>query len=80
MAEHLKDHPNELTRGLPEMIEVLPPGASKAVGLGVLLKEMCISPEEVGTLASTILNTKSTEDEGAVVTFSNLRVVIHMLS
>lgn len=47
LHEHLKDHPNELTRGIPEMIEVLPPGASKAVGLDALLKDLGVSPEEV---------------------------------
>lgn len=44
---HLVDHPMELTRGVPEMIEVLPPGTSKAVGLEALLKDLGISPEEV---------------------------------
>lgn len=37
----------ELTRGVPEMIEVLPPGTSKAVGLEALLKDLGVSPEEV---------------------------------
>ena len=37
----------ELTRGVPEMIEVLPPGISKAVGLEALLSDLGVSPEEV---------------------------------
>ncbi|CAM9792785.1 unnamed protein product, partial [Ectocarpus sp. 8 AP-2014] len=47
LKEHLKDHPAELTRGVPEMIEVLPHGASKAVGLEALLETLGVSPEEV---------------------------------
>ncbi|CBN74432.1 haloacid dehalogenase-like hydrolase [Ectocarpus siliculosus] len=47
LKEHLQDHPAELTRGVPEMIEVLPHGASKAVGLEALLKTLGVSPEEV---------------------------------
>lgn len=47
LGSHLKDHPMELTRGVPEMIEVLPPGISKAVGLKALLKDLSISAEEV---------------------------------
>ena len=47
LGAHLKDHPMELTRGVPEMIEVLPPGTSKAVGLEALLKDLGVSPEEV---------------------------------
>lgn len=47
LHHHLRDHPQELTRGVPEMIEVLPAGASKAVGLAALLAEIDVSPEEV---------------------------------
>eukprot|EP00752_Nemacystus_decipiens_P007109 g6369.t1 len=47
LKEHLKDNPAELTRGVPEMIEVLPEGASKAVGLEALLRELGIAPQEV---------------------------------
>ncbi|CAM9182670.1 unnamed protein product [Pylaiella littoralis] len=47
LKRHLKEHPAELTRGVPEMIEVLPHGASKASGLEALLRELGISPEEV---------------------------------
>lgn len=46
LKEHLKDNPAELTRGVPEMIEVLPQGASKAVGLQALLRELGIAPHE----------------------------------
>ena len=53
LTEYLKDHPAELTRGVPEMIEILPPGASKAAGLEALLKEMNIRPDEVGTARVT---------------------------
>lgn len=47
LDEHLKDYPKQLTRGMGEMIEVLPPGSSKAVGLEALLKELGIPAEEV---------------------------------
>lgn len=47
LDQHLVEHPAELTRGVPEMIEVLPPGASKAVGVDALLNHLGISPEEV---------------------------------
>lgn len=53
LKDHLKDHPAELTRGVPEMIEVLPHGASKAVGLAALLRELGISPDEVCVTLST---------------------------
>ncbi|CAB1096052.1 unnamed protein product [Ectocarpus sp. CCAP 1310/34] len=54
LKEHLKDHPAELTRGVPEMIEVLPHGASKAVGLEALLKTLGVSPEEVRGVSETV--------------------------
>lgn len=44
---HLEGYPMELTRGVAEMIEVLPPGASKAVGVEALLQELGISADEV---------------------------------
>ncbi len=47
LKDDLKDHPAELTRGVPEMIEVLPHGASKAAGLRALLEELGVSPDEV---------------------------------
>ncbi|CAM9488346.1 unnamed protein product [Hapterophycus canaliculatus] len=47
LKAHLKDNPAELTRGVPEMIEVLPYGASKAVGLEALLNHLGVSPHEV---------------------------------
>ena len=49
LKEHLKDNPAELTRGVPEMIEVLPEGASKATGLEALLRELGIAPHEVNS-------------------------------
>lgn len=54
LDEHLKDYPKQLTRGIGEMIEVLPPGSSKAVGLEALLKEVGIPAEEV--MMANILN------------------------
>lgn len=47
LEDYLADHPMELTRGLAEMIEVLPPGASKALGLEVLLRELSIPTDQV---------------------------------
>jgi Cof subfamily protein (haloacid dehalogenase superfamily) len=37
----------KLTQALPDMLEVLPPGASKGSALKTLLKEMDVKPEEV---------------------------------
>ncbi|HEX2619083.1 MAG TPA: Cof-type HAD-IIB family hydrolase [Phototrophicaceae bacterium] len=36
-----------LTQALPDMLEILPPGASKGNGLKTLLKELDVKPEEV---------------------------------
>lgn len=36
-----------LTQALPDMLEILPPGASKGAGLKTLLKELEVKPEEV---------------------------------
>lgn len=47
LEEHLRGYPAAITRGLPEMIEILPPGTSKAVGIEALLTTLDIPPEQV---------------------------------
>ncbi|CAM9243283.1 unnamed protein product [Choristocarpus tenellus] len=50
LAAFLDGYPSELTRGIPEMLEVLPPGSSKGTGVEALLLHLGISPEEVVAL------------------------------